>query len=370
MFELNETDISVWVSPELFLNLYSDVYKFDTEIKVTKEIAFILSIIFMILGVVGNVMCIYAFLHRKLLEHKFNWYLLIVSFFKLIFCATLLTDYLFSKLYKDPIFLHDLNEISGKIVDFTIHSTDACIVFLTIFLSYDRLYAIKQPMKIRDFLTNLHAKRIILICTLTVIFFKIITFSVCQTAHIDGKTHIIFCTILTPTIFNTIPLIIILGLNILLVKEVVNYYSNKVRKSMEVDNGERLEILVKLNDFKRRSSGNQRLTVRSSISMKMSGNQKSHYVIIIITDIWFILTSFPYYILNSYFVLFQMNYFNIETLVKVQIISSIIFNLNHSVNFFIYFSFYEDFRQIFPFLTSKFQTRKVYRNKSSMVTTV
>ena len=55
MFELNETDISVWVSPELFLNLYSDVYKFDTEIKVTKEIAFILSIIFMILGVVGNV---------------------------------------------------------------------------------------------------------------------------------------------------------------------------------------------------------------------------------------------------------------------------------------------------------------------------
>jgi hypothetical protein len=373
MLELNKstinasTYISVMITPELFLNLYTKIYMFDPDIIVFKEIAFILSIIFMILGIVGNVMCIYAFLHRKLLEHKFNWYLLIVSFFKLMFCSTLFTDYFFSKIYKDPIFLHNLNETSSKIVDYIIHTTDACIVVLTIFLSVDRYYAIKKPMFIKDFLTNLYAKHITLICTLTVILFKVIVFFVCN-ANIDGRFHIAFCTIIVPTLVNTIPLIIVLVLNVLLVKEVVNYYSNQERKSTDIDKGERLEILVKLNNFKRGSSANQRLTIRSSVSFKLSVNQKSHYIMIIVTDIWFILTSCPYYILNSYFVLFQMNFFNIETLVKIQILSSVIFNLNHCMNFFIYFSFYEDFRQIFIF--SKFQNKKLFKKKNSMVTTV
>jgi hypothetical protein len=64
MLELNKsainatTYISVLITPELFLDLYAKIYMYDPDIKVVKEIAFILSIIFMILGIVGNVMCI------------------------------------------------------------------------------------------------------------------------------------------------------------------------------------------------------------------------------------------------------------------------------------------------------------------------
>ena len=139
------------MTPQHFLNLYEKIYKHDKDIGKFKEVALVLSIIFMLIGIVDNSISIYAFLQKKLLENSFNWYLLIVTIFKLIFCTTLFTDYIFNKVYYEPIFLHDLNRYATVIIDYIIHTSDSCIALLTVFLSLDRLYAIRHPLKWRRF---------------------------------------------------------------------------------------------------------------------------------------------------------------------------------------------------------------------------
>ena len=52
--------------------------------------------------------------------------------FKLIFSLTLFIDYIFSKIYKDQKFLHDINETASKIIDFIVHTSDSCIAVLTV----------------------------------------------------------------------------------------------------------------------------------------------------------------------------------------------------------------------------------------------
>jgi hypothetical protein len=94
------------------------------------------------------------------------------------------------------------------------------------------------------------------------------------------------------------------------------------------------------------NSTNQSIIVRqvNKVVKKLTRSQKSHYTVIIATDIWSVLTSFPYYILNSY-LLFQLNFFNIETIIILQIISSVFFNSNPCISFFIHLCFNEEFRE-------------------------
>jgi hypothetical protein len=160
---LTQLSLSIFMTPESFFEIYKSIYQKDSDIATVKNIAFICSIFFMAFGIIGNIISIFVFLQKKLLEHKFNWYLLILAIFKLIFCVTLFVDYLFSKIFKEEIFLHDLHETTKQLFDFLIHSSDSCIASLTIILSLDRYHDIKYPMKIKEFITQLHAKKLIII---------------------------------------------------------------------------------------------------------------------------------------------------------------------------------------------------------------
>jgi hypothetical protein len=364
---LNQTQLSILLTPEYFMFFYSQLYRFDKTISKARDAAFFISVIFMLVGFLGNLISIYVFQKRNIRRNKFNWYLLVVSILRLLFCMIVFIDYIFSKVYVEEIFLHDLNKISSLIIDFILHTSDSCVVILTVFLSLDRLYAIKQPMKINEFMTHFHAKRVIISSLVTVIILKIASFVLCE-LNVEGSYHIIFCTVISPTLFNTVPLIIILILNTLLVIAVIKYYraqskqkstDEKSLASTSFNSKERIQLKklvlkeeitesksISIRNF--RSFGSTNTTTSSSIRnknrKKMTRTQKSHYLIILVTDIWSVITSFPYYTLNSFFVLFQLNIFNIENLIMLQIVFSILFNSNQCISFFIYLSFYNDFR--------------------------
>ena len=362
----NNTNVPILMTPQHFLSLYNIIYQFDKDIVKIKEIAFILSTIFMTLGIFDNIICIYAFLQDKLLEKKFNWYLLITSVFKLIFCITLISDYICLKIHHK--FLHDLNKIVGLLIDFVIHTSDSCIALLTVFLSLDRLYAIRHPLKLKDFFTNLHAKY--LISSSLCIFIVLVIFNValCE-QNLGSNSHIIYCTIVSPTILNTLPLIIILILNILLVRETIKkYYKNKSKKNSIISQGK--NSLVPLVDLKvvrrRRSSVRQSIHIIVTNKHQNTKKDKSHFFVIV-TDIWSFLTSTPYYILNSYYILFHLNIFSMETIIILQIISSVLFNSNYCINFFIYLSFYAEFRNI---VTAIFMRLILRKKRSPSITSL
>lgn len=343
--ELNNSQIRVFMTPVEFIDYFNSIYFFDDEIGAIKETTFNLTITLMVLGILGNSNCIIVFLHRKLIENKFNWYLLIVACFKLMFCLILFIDYLYSKIHDESMFLHDLNGITNKTIDFILHTSDACISLLTLILSLDRLYAIKKPMYLKEFITHSHAKYLIATSLIILISISAINYTICE-FHIS-QTHVIYCTIISPTLFKTIPLLMILIFNVLLIIEVIKYNRNRTN-SFSTCISDLGDVELNRSNLEQRCSSLSQSTqvLRKSSNRRTNIIQKSHYFVIMVIDIWSVFTSIPYYTLNSYFILFHMNFLSIETLVKCQIISSVLFNFNHCVNFLIYLCFYKDFRGI------------------------
>ena len=350
--------VSILLTPEEFLNFYNNIYNSDIEVAKIKKMGFVLTSIFLALGIVYNIASIYAFFQKKLRDHKFNFYLLVASIFKLIFCTSLFIDYLFSKCYKEPIFLHQLNETFAKVIDFILLTTDSSISYLTVFVTLDRLHAIKNPMLKSEFITNLHAKCLTIVSLSILTFLKILSFLICE-FQIVSKSQIIFCTVLAHTIFNIVPLLVILTVNTLLVLEVLKYYRNQSKNSYDFSTYDQSIEQTQI-ELKHLNSTKNSVIIKQAnkIGKKLTRSQKSHYIIIITTDIWSVLTSLPYYSLNSYFILFQLNFFNIETIIMLQIISSVFFNTNHSISFFIYLCFNEDFREVILKLLLKLRVKK------------
>jgi hypothetical protein len=324
------------ITPESFIVFYTKIYHFDEDIVKTREIALILNIIILSMGFLDNLMCIYVFLQKKLLRHKFNWYLSIVAMFKLIFSLTLFIDHIFSKIDKDQKFLHDINETASKIIDFIVHTSDSYIAVLTVFLSLDRLVAIKNPLFIKKFITNLHTKFLISISLFMLLCLKIMSIIFCE-FKAENNARILFCTVISPNFFNTLPLIVILVVNILLVIEIIKYYRNKRRSKIK----DKISILARDNN---NISQSAKFLKKFSAS-QINHTKRSHFIVIIVSDVWSILTAIPYYTLSSFFVLFQIKITNLKSIIIFQIVSSILFNTNHSIDFFIYFSFYGDFRE-------------------------
>ena len=55
------------------------------------------------------------------------------------------------------------------------------------------------------------------------------------------------------------------------------------------------------------------------ISEHVEQPYRSHYMIVILTNTWSILTSLPYYLLNSFFILFHLNFFELETIIEFKL---------------------------------------------------
>jgi hypothetical protein len=344
------------MTSEEFLDFYTNVYLYDDEIIKVREISFFITISLMTLGTIGNVISITVFVQNKLRENKFNLYLLIISIFKLIFCSFMFADYLFSKLYKEPIFLHQLNTVFNKIIDFTLHTSDSCISLLSVLVIIDRLYAIKNSIMFKKFITYLHAKCLIMVSLAVLMILTIISFTICE-LNINHEAHVVYCAIVSPTIFNTIPALIILILNVLLIKEVIKYNKRKTTITKDLDSNQTIQI--DLIDS-RKSSLSPSIKLMRKLSTRIIDKiKKSEFFVVMITDVWCVVTSIPYYLLSSYFIIFHLNFLSIENLIKTQIISSILFNSNHSINFFIYLCFYDDFRNVFLSFSSRLCFRKI-----------
>ena len=323
-----------------------------------------LSIGFMMIGIVDNLISIVVFSNKKLNKCKFNWYLISLSIFETIFCTTVIIDYIHAGIDIEKVFLHELNKISFLIIYFIIHTSDSCVTMLTLLLSLDRLYAIKFPLKIKQFVTNLHAKKLILISITVVILLKKFSFIFCE-LNIGTNSQLVYCAVISPLIFNFIPLIIILILNIWLVFEIVTPSKN----NQLVKSAIRLNTFLEDNKSITQNENSiiseiQPINLRKFTMKphKLSGKQKSHYIIILVSSLWSILTTIPYYSVNPYFSLSNFHFFSkfdSNSIFITQIISSVLFNFNHCINFFIYISFYSDFRVVLTSFFYKIFLRKV-----------
>ena len=320
-------------------SLGSEVVFYDDSIHRLEGLFSNLNICLVFTGLFGNIISFCVFLKRKLLVHKCNWYLLILTTFEILFCLTLLSDYLFSKLHK-RLFLHDYSYLSGVIIDLTIHTSDLCSNVLELLLALDRLYAIKFPLKIEGFITHSHSKKLVFFSLSILISLKSLSFFFCQ-LNISDYSFAIFCSIISYQLFYTIPVLIILILNVFLVKELMVYFRKKSSNTVNDEDNESSECIRK----------NRR-------KHKIRHRQKFYYFIILFLNIYCILASIPYYLLITYLNLvesnFLLNYFDLKTIRTTQLITSALFNSNHCINFFIYLSFHGDFKDIFRGLFQKF----------------
>jgi hypothetical protein len=323
----------------------------DYETESITQISYFIKAFLMSIGIMGNFINLFILAQKRFLRKKFNWYLLVSTIFELIFCLIIFIDYLFSFNYSH--FLHEFNTISRIIIDFSVHTSDSCIGILTLFLSLDRLYAIKYPLDIKEYFTNLHAKLTIGLSLLILIILNILSYSLCE-MNIFTDVHIVYCALVSPLIFNTIPLIIIFCINLILVYEIVIYYKKKQSNGgINRSNHELVSTSIELIDLRKNET-----SIRKTMEKNLSLYQKSHYLVILVSALWSVLTSIPYYSFKSFFLLTESNIlktdFSDSEIYKIQIVSSIFFNFNHCINFFIYISFYDDFRQVLRNLIPEF----------------
>ena len=297
----------------------------------------IFNLILMIIGVIGNSLCIKIYSKKEMRKNKFNWYLLVLAIFELIFCFILFANYLFQIVHPKKYFLYELNNFLGILMGFLIRTIDSYLVLITLYLSIDRLYAIKHPIEIKDFITNLHVKYFISITFACLIPLEIVDIAICYL--IDRKIfYITYCGAVSPIIFRFTPALMVLIVNSLLLKELFIYYSSKC-----YDFASKINYYVKRTSLRKLS--NKVEIVFGSFNVKpLNINQKSHYICIICLSLWAVITTIPYYVLISLTSIIQTFEGENEPLLEIQNIVSILFNSNHVVNFFLYFSFHSNFR--------------------------
>ena len=272
-------------------------------------------------------------------------------FFFLFCCIVFLNTFVF--LIFPSKFFTDLSIIPCFLTEYAVNVIDAFCVFLTLLLSADRLKAILDPINSRTFFTNIYPKRITITSLVFILAIKspqIIfaqkiflndpnqlenhSFScnfseltkdklpVCHECDNENRElYISLCGIILPILMNILPTIIILILNIILLVNLKNY-KNKT-----------LSLLSK-----------QRA---KTIKQLKTTRQRSHHFTIIIIGIWLLLTSSPYYTINTIIRLSSLNISNFEINDKAylyQAIFSVFFNSNHCINIIIYIIFHKTFR--------------------------
>ena len=311
-----------------------------------KEISCNLNLFIMFVGILANVISLYVFLQRRLRKRKFNWYLLLLTTFELIFCSFLFLDYLFIKIFKQSVLIY---EHSKLVLDFTIHTIDSFIAILTLLSSVDRLYAIGNPMKIKFFATYSKAQFVIFVSITTLFLLKLSSFIFCE-IHFSANT-VWYCSLISPFIFNIFPLLIICVLNSLLVFKIKKYHQCNFKANIDLLVKRSITIFVSsFQSIRCQSSATSQLNQSFNNKKKLTKSEKSHYFVILVSGMWIILTSIVYYTFNSYFSFIDLgmfsNLFNLKTAMIIQTISSVVFNFNHSINFFIYYCFHEEFKNV------------------------
>jgi hypothetical protein len=305
----------------------------------------------MLLGIIANMICICVFLQKKMLKIKYNWYLLVLAIFQLFYCLVLFFDHLFRFIHPLNILLRDFNKIFEIIIYFSINTSDSCLVLFYMILSIDRLYCIRNPHKIKTFITQIHAKRLLFTTILILLIVKIADFLFCSKI-VDKNIFTSYCTLTSPIMFNIGPTALILLMNLILIKEMISYFFYKADRFIAV---REMNVTYQKNQTK--------LTVSNPklmISLRVN-TSKCQCLIILALSIWLVLTTIPFTFSSYYFI------FRIDTITKklalelnfdekrltinrikiinsLQTISSIFFYSNHCINLFVYILYDPMFR--------------------------
>ncbi|RNA11445.1 hypothetical protein BpHYR1_009889, partial [Brachionus plicatilis] len=146
------------------------------------------------------------------------------------------------------------------------------------------------------------------------------------TSHL---VYIIYCNIIIPLVFNIMPALVILILNLTLWFFMRQYTKIITRGPSEISKGF-------LTNYHISRSSRRAITT----------TQKSHYFTIIILGFWLLLTNIPYYTFFTYYWAHNLRLIQDTTRVHltIQAISSAFFNSNHCINIIIYMVFNRDFR--------------------------
>lgn len=352
--ELNETYVEIYQS-----TLFPITVAIDEKLMLVKNISYYFNFFLMISGIIGNLLCIKVFLKKQLNRRRFNWYLCVLAIFEFFYCFLLFIDYSVYILRDDKKLLHEINQNIEVLMYVLVHCTDSCSVAITLLLSIDRLYAIQNPMLIREFITNKRPK--LLIFMVFVVFMlanipQLIIYYLIKPT--DQNILLIYRSILLPIILNIIPANLIILLNTILIIKIINYdrsqgtgsfacYSEMKNNPLIVANNESIDgnsINYKKDKY---------ITRKSSIPQinnyrRMSGSQMSHFIVIIVIAGWLLFTTAPYY------VMLYMTYFDgykTDIFLKIQFITSVLFNSNHCLNIIIYVCFHNNFRDhLFTFI--------------------
>ena len=325
-----------------FLNFTNNTI-FDNILKI-EEISCNFNICLASIGIIGNLLSLYAFSRDNLLKRQFNWYLLVIVSFELVYCVIVFSDNFFSKFQSEPIYLHNINKMSYIIIDFIVQTIDLLTVTLMIILSLDRIYAIKNPVKAKNMYTNVHAKKVIIASLLATILLKTTSVLLFEQNDICNENDFIYCSFVAPFLLTMISLIIIFILNGIMVKNIISFYRNRPKTSIIMVARKSLATIVNFKETRKIAFTSQ----ISENNQQISETLKSLYFITMAYSSWLIITSIPYICIKIYFVLVRFNKisnnFDLKTIFLIQMITAIIFNSNHCAIFFISFKFYNDFR--------------------------
>jgi hypothetical protein len=322
------------------------------------------NLILLIIGTIGNILCIYVYSQNRMRKHKFNLYLLVLAVLELLFCLTLSFDYLFHLIHPNKIIFHDLNDLIDSVMDFLINTTDSYIAIITIFISIDRYNAIINPFQVKNFITNLFAKRLIFTSFFLLLSLKIIDVILCNKIH-EINFIVSYCSLISPAVFNIFPTIVIFIVNIMLIKELLKNIEENNTSTILNNSLRRLQLrrsTVEMSVCYSSCQGEAMALIRR-YSVNRNRNKKSrkfHYIVIICFSLWLVLTTVPYYAINSFYFIYQINIISNSTSINtyideqfenqitklriIQNISTTFFNSNHFLNFFLYFCFYSNFR--------------------------
>ena len=136
----------------------------ETYIKLQITIDTIVSkvnLVSMIFGTFGNLICLCVLCNRNMLRKKYHYYLLSLAFSDFCFCAILASYYLYFEINEQ--YLYDIHWSFCYLLDYVYKSFDSVGVILTLIVSIDRTYAVRNPMDLRSFFTYRFPKSIAIV---------------------------------------------------------------------------------------------------------------------------------------------------------------------------------------------------------------
>lgn len=359
------------------------------------------------MGILTNILCTTIFLQKQLINRKSIFYLIFLSLSDLMYnFVSLIPEFLIDiNLFEYDIFKK--SNIGCFFYDFRVTLFHFYSVLLTLFVTIERFHHIFHPLKLNNIFEDKKYLSVIAMLVLSLIlaiphgilmvynkdendcdahqFFKTNFFN-------TGLTYYqLYFTFTEPVLVWFIPGLVILILNACVIYKIIQTsnkkglqvlsFGKKIKK-LDISNSNlKQSVLIeeeKCNKIeftvKNESDKADEQLLQSKVKLnkndnkinankKIKANQISHYITIIVLGFYFITTTIPYVILLSlqnnltlklnYHFLTKQDYLNDPLWIRygtfrdINSFGKLFFVSNHSINFFFYCIFNQNFRHHF-----------------------